>query len=207
MRGGSTKALEAGCVGGEVAGVEGIEDERCARREWRWEVKDSLGRFAGVVSVGVDDVLGYGERGGTRGSEDARRFPMEGGGDLQGNAGERLAGDVAKGEAGARGEMAGRRGHARVEVVGGEEEAGTLLIGKDRAGGGLAGGCGLRLGRGVGVGGGGWSAVTLEEDLALWRGRGGGRGRRRGLSMHGQAREKGEGKEVDAVEAERQGVW
>ncbi len=137
---GGAQALEAGGVGGEVAGVESVEGEGGAGSEGRGQVEDGLRGFAGVIGVGVDDVLGDGKRGDAGGCDEGRGFPMQGGGDLEGDAGEGLAGDVAQGDAGTHGEMAGGGGYAGVEVVGGEDEAGALLVGEDGAGGGLAGG-------------------------------------------------------------------
>ena len=144
-----------------------------------------------MVGIGVDDVLDEGEGGAAGGGDKAGGIPVEGGGDLQCDAGERLAAGVAQGELGAHGEMAGGGHETGVEIVGGEEEAGALLIGENGAGGSLVWNHGFRPWRGVVVWRGWWSTVTLEEDLTLrgcWRRWAGG-----GLSSRGHTREeKGE---------------
>ena len=172
-------ALEARGVRGDGAGVEGVEREGGARGEGGWEIQDRFGGFAGVVDVGIDDVLRDRKLRCAVWSDEGGALPDEGRGDLQGDAVEGLAADVAHGDAGAHGEARGVGREAGFKIVGGEEESCA------------DGGCDVGVGGGEGWGGsvfsgGGWCAVTLEEDFAVgggswcWRG---------GLGVRGDARE------------------
>jgi hypothetical protein len=145
-----------------------------------------------VVGVGIEFVLHDGERGGgVAGADEAGAAPAQGGGDLEGDAGERLASGVGEGEAGAGVDAGGRGVEAEVEVEGGDADGGAIGVGELGLGVGF-GGLGLsveafRFG-GWRFGGRGGIAVALEEDLAAGWGRtvgrlvgGGLRGGRRGL--------------------------
>jgi hypothetical protein len=152
------------------------------------EGEDGFGDFAGVVGVGVEEVLGEREFGCGGWGEQGDAFPGEGGGYLERDAGEGFGAGVAKGEAGAHGEQRDGRGDAGVEIVGGDGEGGTGSLGQVGDGGGHGAG-------GTVLGGYGWIAVAFEEDFAVgggfWRG-GGGRGG--GLSVDGHGgEEQGEG--------------
>ena len=134
-------------------------------------------------------------RGVAGGVEEAGGFPVERGGDLQGDAGERLGGDVAQGDAGAHGEVGGGRGEAGVEVVGGEEEAercSSVRTGPVGVGpGGMASVGGAVSESGVGGG------VPWLSKRTWPLGAGGGVGGRGGLGLRRQAREEeGEGEEA-----------
>lgn len=137
-----------------------------------------------MVSVGVDDVLGEREGGGRLRGDEAGTLPGEGRGDLERDAAKGLNANVAKGDAGAHGEVRRVRGNTRVEIVGGNEESCALRVGELRTGRFRAlecGGSGVfrRSGR---------FAVTLEQDIALGAGWVGW-GRRSGLGASERARE------------------
>ena len=101
---------------------------------------DGFGHPAGVVGVGVDEVGGEGERSGRAAGEAAGGdgVPVQRGGDLEDEAGERGGAVVAEGEAGADGDCGGGGSEVDVEVVGGEGEGAALGVG-DGEGVGLRG--------------------------------------------------------------------
>ncbi len=188
LGGGRADAFEAGGVDGDGAGVDGVEGDGGAGREGCGEGEDDFRGAAGVVGVGVDEVLGERKRKGAGRGDESGAVPDERGGDLERNARERLAAGVAEGDAGAHGEVGGVGIDASVEVVGGEEEVGALGVGERRT-------CGFGVpesGFGGVFGGGGRCSVALEEDFGLLRAgcrllgwRGGGRR----LGVEGEARE------------------
>jgi len=98
--------LEAAGGEGDGAGVGDVEREGLAGEERGGEGDGGLVQLAGMVGVGVDgdDVEGDGERL-CAGSGEANAFPVERGGDLERNEGQRGVAVVAEGEEGADGDL------------------------------------------------------------------------------------------------------
>ncbi len=105
---------------GDSAGVGDVELEGLAGGERGGERDDGFVQLAGVVGVGVDggdvegDVVSLAVGGG-----DANALPVERGGDLEGDAGERGLAVVADGEQGANGDLLVGREKMDVEIEGG----------------------------------------------------------------------------------------
>ena len=153
-----------------------------------------------MVGIGIEEVLREGERGEGAAGEGVEAFPVEGGGELEGEVVKGGGAGVADGEADVGGELGFGGSEVEIEIVGreGDGDAGGVVggcVGGSLAGDffrgfGVGGGdliccwsCGEFEGVGGEVGGevGGGVGVAGEEDFALGGGGGGLGFRGRGL--------------------------
>ena len=138
----SADAFEARGVLEDCAGVEGVEREGLAGSEGRGQSENGFAGFAGVVGVGVEQVLREREveAGGVGlvAIDHGGAFPRKGGRDLEREMCERCGAVVAYGDVGAHAEVRGRGRDAGVERVSGDVERGALGVGD--VGGGCGGG-------------------------------------------------------------------
>ena len=123
---------------GDSAGVSDVKLDALAGAERAWERDGCLVQLAGVVGVGVEG----GDRECGVAAENANALPVERGGDLQRNAGERGLAVVADGEEGAHGDLLLGGVEVHVHVEGNEGDG--LALGVRGDGGGGYPGLGLR---------------------------------------------------------------